>query len=191
LKGHGFSRAAKATIRTRALAPEGCLLVIQTRNEFDVMFIESEGGVIVMDGTVIAALITGPLSFAGGIVAIVLTQRGSRKRDHEADWRKMKLEHYEEYVAALSGTVHHPSEETVKRRYSDAFNSMALVAPLYVMAAMYALNDETKKNSQDKDLNKYEILLSSMMRAMRKDCHPKNPKDDPEFIFHTIKTTKD
>jgi hypothetical protein len=151
---------------------------------------EPKGEMIAMDGTVIAALITGPLSFAGGIVAIVLTQRGSKKRDHEADWRKLKLEQYKEYVAALSGTVHHPSEEKVKQRYSDAFNSMALVAPLDVMAAMYALNEETKKNSQEIDLHKYEILLSSMMRAMRKDCHPENPKDDPEFIFHTIKTTK-
>ncbi|MGD0801519.1 MAG: hypothetical protein ABR906_09400 [Terracidiphilus sp.] len=144
-----------------------------------------------MDGTVFTALVSGAVALVTVSVTQPITYFFSKKRDHEADWRKMKLEHYAEYVAALSGTVHHPSEETIKRRYSDAFNSMALVAPLDVMAALYALNDETKKNSQEKDFKKYEILLSSMMRAMRNDCHPKNPKDDPEFIFHTIKTTKD
>jgi len=110
----------------------------------------------------------------------------SKKRDHEADWLKMKLEYYKEYVAALSGTVHHPSDAVVQQRYSDAFNSMSLVAPQKVLVAMYALADETSKRNQEIDLRRYELLLSSLMRAMRKDCHPKKPKDDQEFLFRTI-----
>jgi len=55
-----------------------------------------------------------------------------------------------------------------------------------VLVAMYALKDETSKKNQEIDLHNYEFLLSSLMRAMRKDCHPKKPKDDPEFIFQTI-----
>jgi hypothetical protein len=139
-----------------------------------------------MDGTVIAALITGPLSFAGGIFAIVLTQRGSRKRDHEADWRKMKLEHYKEYVAALSGTVHHPYDSAVQRRYSDAVNSMGLVAPPKVLIALYELLDETSFSNKNPSPQKYDSLLSSLMRAMRKDSHPEPPNDSSEFVFRTL-----
>src|ERR1039457_3327513 len=101
-----------------------------------------------MDGTVFTALVSGAVALVTVAVTQPITYFFSRKRDHEADWRKMKLEQYKEYVAALSGTVHHPSESTVQQRFSDAFNSMALVAPQEVLVAMYALKDETSKKNQ-------------------------------------------
>jgi hypothetical protein len=153
-----------------------------------VELIESKGEV--MDGTVITALVSGAVaSVVSGAVSlgvVELTYHRGKRRDHEADWRKLKLEQYKEYIAALSGTVHHPSEAAVQQRYSDAFNSMALVAPQKVLAAMYVFNDEISKKNQERSLSKYEFFLSSLMRTMRDDCHATEPKDDPKFIFHTI-----
>jgi hypothetical protein len=143
-------------------------------------------GVIVMNGALFTVLVSGMLSVVAALGAVALTQYLGRKRDHEADWRKMKLEHYKEYVAALSGTVHHAHDAAVQRRYSDAVNSLSLVAPTKVLTALYALLDETSVKNQNPTLRNYESLLSSLLRSMREDCHPKPPKDSSQFTFRTI-----
>ncbi len=136
-----------------------------------------------MDGTVIAALITGPLSFAGGIIAIVLTQRGSKKRDHEADWRKMKLEYYKEFFAAFSRVARTGSDSTEQQRYADAESNLLLVASPNVMKSLKAFQDARDSEDFKRESNKMERVLCSLMRTMREDCHPEPPNDDPDFIF--------
>jgi hypothetical protein len=143
-------------------------------------------GLIVMNGAVFTVLISGALSVLAALGTVALTHYFGRMRDREADWRKMKLEHYKEYVAALSGTVHHGYDGAVQRRYSDAANALALVAPTKVLTALYALLDETSVRNQNPTLARYESLLSSLLRSMREDCHPKPPKDGSEFTFRTI-----
>ena len=96
-----------------------------------------------MEGTVLAAIITGAVALVVVSVTPPITYFFSRKRDHEADWRKMKLEQYKEYVTALSGTVHHPYDSAVQRRYTDAVNSIGLIAPPKVLIALYRFLDET------------------------------------------------
>ena len=137
---------------------------------------------IAMDGAAMTALISGVVA----IGVVVLTHSFTRKRDREADWRKMKLEHYREYVAALSGIVHHGHESAAQRRYSDAVNSLALVAPREALIALYDFLDETSVSNQNRTPVKYELLLSSLLRNMREDCHPRQPKDSSAFMFRTI-----
>jgi len=52
------------------------------------------------------ALLTATTSVIGALAVASLTYIFTRRREHEADWRKMKLDHYREYIAALSGVVH-------------------------------------------------------------------------------------
>ena len=139
-----------------------------------------------MEGTVFTALVSGAVALVTVAVTQPIACFFSRKRDHEADWRKMKLEQYKEYVAALSGTVHHPYDSAVQRRYSDAVNSMGLVAPPKVLFALYGLLDETSFKNESPTPQKYDSLLSSLMRAMREDTHPGTPNYSPEFIFRTL-----
>ena len=146
----------------------------------------SQGELIAMDGAVFTALVSGAVALATVALTQGLSHYFGRKRDHEADWRKMKLDHYKEYVAALPGTVHHPYDAAVQRRYSDAVNTLSLVAPPKVLLALYPLLDETSVGNQTPTLLKYEALLSSLMRAMREDSHPKPPKNDSEFTFRTL-----
>jgi hypothetical protein len=139
-----------------------------------------------MDGTVYTALVSGVVALGTVTVTQALTYFFSRKRDHETDWRKLKLEYYKEYVAALSGTVHHGYDAAVQRRYSDAVNGLNLVAPPKVLIALYAFLDETSVKNQNRTNFKYDSLLSVLMRNMREDCHPTSPKDNVGFIFGTI-----
>jgi hypothetical protein len=144
-----------------------------------------------MDGTVFTALVSGAVALVTVAVTQPITYFFSRKRDHEADWRKMKLEQYKEYVAALSGTVHHPYDPEVQRRYTDAVNSMGLIAPPKVLIALYRFLDETSFSNGNRTSQKYDALLSSLMREMREDSHPESPKDNPEFIFQTLNCPPD
>jgi hypothetical protein len=132
-----------------------------------------------MNGTVFTAIVSAVATL---IVAEAVKYYFIRKGGHEADWRKLKLAHYKEYVAALSGTTRKDSDDKAFLRYSDAADNLALVAPTDVLNALNALHDASKSGKTE-DL---EALRSSLMRAMRKDCHLKDPKDDSELMFKGI-----
>ena len=131
-----------------------------------------------MDGTVFTALVSGVVAL--GVVA--LTNFYSRKRDHEADWRKKKLEHCIEFIAAFSRAAREGSDLTAQLRYLDAENSLALVASTDVLNALNDFHDASISGKTDD----FEALHGSLMRAMRKDCHPKDPKDDSDLRFTRI-----
>ena len=78
-----------------------------------------------MNSTVLVAVISGAVALA----VAALSYAFNKRRDREAEWRKLKLEHYKEFVAAISGVVGQRSTEQSHIRYADAVNSMVLVAP--------------------------------------------------------------
>ncbi len=139
-----------------------------------------------MDQPVVTALIAGTISLIGIVVSVVTSNVLGKKRDHEADWRKMKLEHYREFIAAHSAAVHSAADIPAKRRYADAVNSLTLVAPPQVLAALYSHQSETSERNSERSLNQVEKTLSNLLRLMRRDCQPKPPLDDSDFIFKTF-----
>jgi hypothetical protein len=48
---------------------------------------------------ILAALASGVFALAGVVVTSILGQR----REHETEWRQMKVEHHGEFMSALSG----------------------------------------------------------------------------------------
>ncbi len=135
-----------------------------------------------MDGTVFTALVSGAVALGTVIVTQALTYFFSKKHDHEADWRKKKLEHYIEYIAAFSRVIGERSQ-LAQQRHVDALNSLALVAPPNVLTALKALQDGLKSQDFRSDILKWGPVRSELLRAMRKDCHPKPPKDNLDFVF--------
>jgi hypothetical protein len=140
-----------------------------------------------MDGTVYTALVSGAVALG----VVVLSNYYGRKRDHEADWRKMKLEYYREYLLALSRVVGRDSDATAQRRYADAANGLILVAPSNLLIALHAFQNEVRETNKSHDPLKAESLLNVLMRNMRKDCHPQTPKDNQKFIFRILDIPSD
>jgi hypothetical protein len=123
-----------------------------------------------MNVALLAAAISGAVSIAGVVVSYLL----SKRKEREADWRKLKLERYDEYVTALSGVVKGQElTPEAQARYATAVNGIALVAPSTVLKALYAFQDE---RSGEKSRNP---LLNDLMNALRHDIHPgrSNRKD--------------
>jgi hypothetical protein len=139
-----------------------------------------------MNSALATVLISGATSIVSAYGVVALSHFYGRKRDHEADWRKMKLDHYKEYAGALSGIVHNGNDVDAKRRYADACNSLDLVAPNDVLIALYAFLDETSISNNNRSDEKYELLVSNLFRKMRLDCHPSTPNDPADFTFRTI-----
>jgi hypothetical protein len=144
-----------------------------------------------MDGTVYTALVSGVVALGTVTLTQTLTYFFSRKNAHQADWRKLKLEQYTEYLLALSRIVRRDSDMEAQRRYADAANSLTLVAPSKILADLYAFQDELGEANQNHDPLKANSLLNLLMRDMREDCHPRAPEDKDGFQFRMLDLPSD
>ncbi|MEI7294412.1 hypothetical protein WCQ02_19910 [Paraburkholderia tropica] len=129
---------------------------------------------------ILAALASGVFALVGVIVTSALAQR----REHEADWRQTKIEHYQEYVTALSNIISGRSSPAAQERYADAVNALSLVASPEVLDAVHAFQREISYRNTARSDARHDALLSEVMHAMRNDVQPsriKNPSR--EFLF--------
>ena len=133
-----------------------------------------------------AAILTATISVIGALAVAAVTCLFTKMREHEADWRKMKLEHYREYVAALSGIVHSGAGPQAQTRYSDAVNSLTLVASPEVLNALYAFQDEISYRNKNRDQRRHDERLSALLRCMRRDVQPRRPNDVDGFLFRFL-----
>ncbi len=120
------------------------------------------------------------------IVIVALTNYFTKVREHEADWRKMKLERYREYILALSGNVVERATPETHARYSDAVNGLRLVAPPDVLLALEDYLAHTSYRSPDKTIETHDQFLSILIRTMRQDLQPAYKGKDENFTFHLL-----
>jgi hypothetical protein len=59
-----------------------------------------------------------------GLAAVTVTYVLTKKREQASEWRKLKLDHYREFLAALSGIVTRRATPQAHARYADALNSL-------------------------------------------------------------------
>jgi hypothetical protein len=119
------------------------------------------------------------------IIAVFVTYILTKKREHAGDWRKLKLEQYQEFVLALSGVVRERPTPDSQRRYADAVNSMMLIAPLAVLKALRAFQDEISYVNNERTQERHDQLLDALFRAMRQDVHPTKP-EETSFDFRLL-----
>jgi hypothetical protein len=117
---------------------------------------------------IVAALASGIFALAGVIVAARL----ARQREHEAAWRQTKIEHYQEYMSALSALVAGRSAPPDQDRYADAINVLALVASPTVLDAVHAYQAEITYRNSNRSNERHDSLLNAAIQAMRDDIQP-------------------
>ncbi|WP_141715347.1 hypothetical protein [Burkholderia ubonensis] len=130
---------------------------------------------------ILAALASGVFALVGVVVTSILAQR----REHEADWRQTKIEHYQEYVTALSNIISGRSTPAAQERYADAVNALALVASPAVLDAVNAFQREISYRNNVRSDARHDALLSEVMHSMRIDIQPsriKNPFREFRFL---------
>lgn len=117
---------------------------------------------------ILAALASGVFALVGVVVASLLAQR----REHETEWRQTKVEHYEEYMSALSAIVSGRSTPAAQERYADAVNALALVASPAVLDAVGVFQKEISIRNTARSDERHDFLLSAAIQAMRDDIQP-------------------
>ena len=126
-----------------------------------------------MDAPIIVAI----TSAATALAVAVATYAFSRRRDREADWRKARLEHYREFIAALSGITGRRALAADQVRYSNAVNSLTLVAPASVLRVLYDFQDEIGPRNLNKSPDSHDAAIANLLRELRCDIHPAAPDD--------------
>jgi hypothetical protein len=126
-----------------------------------------------MDSTTLAATISGAVTLLVAAITAGATYVLTKRREHEADWHKLKLERYTEWVTALSAVVQRSgvtAEDQV--RYANAVNSISLVAPASVLAKLYAFQDGLSNRTAAGTDDRAHELLNDLLQAIRRDIDP-------------------
>jgi cellobiose-specific phosphotransferase system component IIC len=135
-----------------------------------------------MNTSLMPAIIAGALA----IVAVILTNHFTRKRDRDADWRKIKLEYYNEFMSALAGNVIGRATSEDVTRFHDALHTIGLVASAHVILALKAFQAEISIENKNRDPVRHDPLLTVLVRAMRADNSPRGSKGDEAWEFRLI-----
>ena len=129
-----------------------------------------------------ASVVTAVASAASALAVAAATYGLTKRRERDAEWRRFKLDHYREYVAALSGVTQAVPSPEAQRRYADALNTLALVAPPDVLRALYAYQDAAYWGNPHRSAEELDARLSAALGAIRRDVQPSVP-DDARVVF--------
>jgi hypothetical protein len=98
-------------------------------------------------------------------------------REREAEWRKEKRKHYNEFAICLSSVVREISSDENRVKFAHACNKLNLIAPQTVIEALKVFQDETSISNSNKDDNRHNELMSKVFLEMRQDLKI-SPKDN-------------
>ncbi|MGD0186618.1 MAG: hypothetical protein ABSC25_15385 [Roseiarcus sp.] len=129
-----------------------------------------------METGIAVATIAAFASIAGAALSFYFSMR----KDREADWRKVKFEHYREFMAALAAIVGSDATPEGHLRFAQSTNTVQLVASRQVIEALHAFRDEISASNVNRSPDKHDALLSTLIREMRADlgmAAESNPAD--------------
>jgi hypothetical protein len=118
-----------------------------------------------MEPGIAVAIIAAFASIGGAALSFYFSMR----KEREADWRKVKFEHYREFMAALAAIVGSDSTPEGHFRFAQSSNTVQLVASRQVITALHAFRDENSLSNVSRSQDRVDALLSSLIREMRAD----------------------
>ena len=130
-----------------------------------------------MNTSVLVAVISAAASLAVAAITFWLT----KQKEREAEWRQQKLEHYREFLDALSGTVGTDSTPEAQRRWARAANIIGLVASQRVLAALREFQNAIARSNPNPLIKDHDLKLNQLMLAIRADLGVA-PDDEPDHF---------
>jgi len=108
------------------------------------------------------------IAYAGAFAGLVGGGVAIRK-EREADWPKIKFEHYKEFMTALASIVGSDATPDGHRRFAQACNTVQLVSSKEVIEAVHDYRGKNSVTNPRRSIERVEELLSKLVRAMRAD----------------------
>jgi hypothetical protein len=134
-----------------------------------------------MTDGIIAALVT----VGGTVLAAAVTYLFTKRKELESRWQEEKLSHYRELLCAISDLAGSALDEA-NARFARATNTIALVAPQYVIKALMAFYEEIKLSNPNRCQSDHDRLLNELLLAIRKDIGRAKGDNPTTFEFHLI-----
>lgn len=138
---------------------------------------------LALDSVMAVPLIAVAVSAITALLVAVITSAMTRRREREADWRRLKFERYQELVSAMSGIVKERSTPEAQKRFADATNSLQLFAPASVLSSLRDFQVYNAHGNKNKNQSEHDDLVVRLFSAMRKDIHPQLSRDAAGFSF--------
>ncbi len=136
-----------------------------------------------MNDAVVVALI----AVLGSIIGAALTFYFTKKHELSVQLRNEKVNHYKVLLSALSDLATDGSDkEKANIRFALATNTIALVAPQYVIDALMAFHNEVKFSNLKRTPEKHDELLNELLLAVRKDIGLAQGDNKRNLNFHLI-----
>lgn len=133
-------------------------------------------------------LLSVVLSGVAAVIVAVLTYALTKQKEREADWRKVKLELYREYISAVAGIPEGRMTPESEVRYHDAFNTIGLVASPAVLAAVQAFQDEISPPNSARTQASHDEKYSRVVNALRQDLIARRWLKGDRMNFFLIST---
>ena len=96
------------------------------------------------------------------------------------------MERYSELLASISDLVVYELNEKTQARYSSAFNTIALTAPLAVIKALSEFQDHTHVSNKNPSRQRHDELLSKLVFEMRRSLELPFQDDLEDFHLRLI-----
>lgn len=112
-----------------------------------------------------ANLETAIITASASILVAALSFYWTKKKEMEADWRKKKLEMYDQLFSALAGIVDGNVTQESRVEFAKATNTIGLIASVDVINAMEQLRFATKPENR----GMHDEALTKFVIAVRKD----------------------
>jgi len=117
----------------------------------------------------VSALI-GLIGVAVGLLVKPISEYFSSKtREHETNWRSLRIEFYKEFVLSLAALEHADATAEERLRFNRASNSLPLVASTRVLNAMIGLREELTTPVNKRRPGVEDEIRKKLIWEMRKD----------------------
>ena len=133
------------------------------------------------------SIIVACISASASIIVAALTFALNKRAERKTALQQRKVAHYQELLNALSDlAVDGIDKDKANQCFANAANTIALVAPQYVIEALMKFHDEVKFSNPNKSQEGHDKALKVLLLAIRKSIELPF-RDDPEkFEFHLI-----
>lgn len=127
------------------------------------------------------------ISAAGSLIAVAITFILNKRAERRDALHLRILNHYKELLSAISDlAVDDIDKDEANKQFARAVNTIALVAPQYVIDALMEYHREIAPFNQNRTLANHDNKLRILVLAIRRNLGLPF-KDNPDtFNFHLI-----
>jgi hypothetical protein len=136
-----------------------------------------------MEASIIVAIISASASVIIAALTFALNKRAERKTALQQN----KTVHYQKLLNAISDlAVDGTDKNEANMRFANAANTIALVAPQYVISALMEFHDEVKHSNPNKSSVNHDRKLILLLIAISKSLALPFKDDPDKFQFHLV-----